>query len=178
MLCDLCFCRTIVIHNFNAYIIFSFKKKGGKHDNPRMPLHSGEPRAQHAPRGPDGCLLLSPRSPPHPITPLTDAAEPISPSHQDSSTSLWWMRTHACTQAHTNAHWITLTTNFTRTTYDIYAHFWRGYPICMLFFIIRVCVVWGSGETKKGAILNPPRMKPQPMLSSLARPDILASKLS
>lgn len=34
----------------------------------QMPLHSGEPRAQHAPRGPDGCLLQ--RSQPHtpPVT--------------------------------------------------------------------------------------------------------------
>lgn len=82
-------------------------------------------------------------------------------------------------RAHTNAHWITLTTNFTRTTYDPYSQFWRGYPICMLFFITWVCVVWGSGETKKGSTLTPPRMKLRPMLSTFAGlPDILASKLS
>lgn len=110
---------------------------------PNATAYSGEPRAQHAPRGPDGCLLLSPRPPPHPITPLTDAAEPISPSHQDPSTSHRWMR------ARTHAYWITLTTNFTRTTYDLYTQVWRGYPICMLFFYIWVRVVGGSSETKK-----------------------------
>lgn len=52
-------------------------------------------------------------------------------------------------RAHTHAHWITLTTNFTRTTYDLYTQVWRGYPICMLFFFLWVRVVGGSSETKK-----------------------------
>lgn len=91
---------------------------------------------------PDGSLLLSPRPPPNPHH-TTHAAEPISPSHQDPSTSHWWMR------ARTHAHWITLTINFTRTTYDLYTQGWRGFPICMLFFIIWVRVVGGSSDTKK-----------------------------
>lgn len=162
-------------------MIFKKKRKnGGKHDKARMPLHSGEPRAQHAPRGPDGCLLLSPRPPPHPITPLTDAAsQSLHPTriHPPPTDRCARARTHTRTLNHINdklhAHDI----------WSLHAGLaWVSHLHAFFFYHMGPCC-WGfkwNKERKKGTILTPPRMKPQPIqLSTLAGlPDMLASKLS
>ena len=93
----------------------------------QMPLHSGEPRAQHAPRGPDGCLLPSLPPPPPPHTPTHTHTLPL---HHSSILAGQPPCIHLCVRARTLtytqncaacAHALSYSINFTRTTHDLHA---------------------------------------------------------
>lgn len=168
----------------NSFNIFRFKIKARDLTTHQIPLHSGEPRAQHAPRGPDGCLLPSlqlPLSPPHP-TP-TSSYRPHPPHglpapHQYSLKS-WSSLSHcgtthlssmrAQTQTHTHAlHWTTI--NFTRRTHDLHAVFSVGTPSAC-FLVVSVQLKQTTTPLPFGKSML--QLSPSAWLL-----DILASKLS
>lgn len=102
----------------------------------QIPLHSGEPRAQHAPRGPDGCLLPSLQpSDPHPPSSIhehtpTPPAQCTPVSYRVNLSvppGIYVSLSDEHAQVRANTHTlrymncITLTINFTPMTHDLYA---------------------------------------------------------
>lgn len=116
----------------------------------RIPLHSGEPRAQHAPRAPDGCLLPSLQPRPHnlhPPTPLTPScavhtsilqSQCLCPTMDRSlSLSLSDARTYTHRMYYTNC--ITLTKLYTHNTWSLRS-FSVGTPYACFFRVLVVSV--------------------------------------
>lgn len=163
-------------------MLFRFKdsnrKLEGNMTTHRMPLHSREPRAQHAPRGPDGCLLLSPRPPPNRTAHWCYGAHlpPLPPR------SIHPPPTDGC--AHIHRHTRTLRhINYTLHTHDI----WSLHAVLAwvphlhgLGFFFKIWVHVVSVQPKqRNTPSSTPLYETLPWLSPLAGLlDILASKLS
>lgn len=105
---------------------FKFQLRDGQilHQNWRdmtthqMPLHSGEPRAQHAPRGPDGWLL--PSLQPHQPTPIDPTPHTLL-LHRSSILTGQPPCIHLCISAHIHTNCAAYSINLTRTTHDLHA---------------------------------------------------------
>lgn len=91
----------------------------------RIPLHSGEPRAQHAPRGPDGCLLPSLQPRPHPnLHPpqRPPPPAPYTPASCRANLSVPPWIYPSLTDAHARTHTQTALHELHHINYKLYTH--------------------------------------------------------
>lgn len=114
----------------NSFNIFRFKIKARDLTTHQIPLHSGEPRAQHAPRGPDGCLLPSLQlpplpTPPHPNIQLStppptrpSCSTPVQPKKLILPVPPWNYPSLIHARANTNTHTHTALNNYKLYTQD------------------------------------------------------------